>query len=52
MTTEWNASLCPLDPANWWVDDDTGERVSAVTGERRPYTEAEQTALAELDTEA
>jgi hypothetical protein len=39
--TEWSASPCPLDPDNFWQDDETGERVNAVTGERRPYTKQE-----------
>lgn len=38
---EWSGSPCPLDPDNYWADDETGERVSAVTGERRPYTQQE-----------
>jgi hypothetical protein len=37
----WSGSPCPLDPDNYWTDDETGERVNAVTGERRPYTAAE-----------
>jgi hypothetical protein len=31
---EWSGSLCPIDPDNYWIDDKTGERVNAVTGER------------------
>lgn len=38
---EWSGSPCPLDPDGWWQDDATGERVSAATGERRPYTREE-----------
>jgi hypothetical protein len=33
---EWSGSLCPIDPDNFWIDDDTGERVNATTGERTP----------------
>ncbi|MGB3833777.1 MAG: hypothetical protein WA975_18150 [Mesorhizobium sp.] len=32
--TEWSGSPCPKDPDNFWIDDATGERVNAVTGER------------------
>ena len=31
---EWSGSLCPIDPANFWIDDVTGERVNALTNER------------------
>jgi len=31
---DFNASRCPLDPDNYWVDEDTGERVYAPNGER------------------
>jgi hypothetical protein len=31
---EWSGSPDPSDPDNFWIDDDTGERVNAVTGER------------------
>ncbi len=31
---EWSGSPDPLDPDNFWIDDDTGERVNATTGER------------------
>jgi hypothetical protein len=30
----WSGSPDPADPDNFWIDDDTGERVNAVTGER------------------
>ncbi|MGK2884347.1 MAG: hypothetical protein ACSLE8_06160 [Rhodococcus sp. (in: high G+C Gram-positive bacteria)] len=30
----WSSSPCPLDPDNFWIDDATGERVNAKTGER------------------
>ena len=32
--TVWSGSPCPKDPDNYWIDDVTGERVSALTGER------------------
>lgn len=32
----WSGSPCPLDPDNYWIDDKTGERVNAKTGERTP----------------
>lgn len=31
---EWSGSPCPTDPDNFWIDDATGERVNAHTGER------------------
>jgi hypothetical protein len=31
---EWSGSPDPADPDNFWIDDLTGERVSAATGER------------------
>jgi hypothetical protein len=31
---EWNGSPDPADPDNFWIDDATGERVNATTGER------------------
>ena len=31
---EWSGSPDPLDPDNYWIDDETGERVNAITGER------------------
>lgn len=34
--TEWRGSPDPTDPDNFWIDDDTGERVNAHTGERAP----------------
>jgi hypothetical protein len=34
--TEWSGSPDPIDPDNFWIDDDTGERVCAYTGERFP----------------
>jgi hypothetical protein len=33
---EWNGSPDPLDPDNYWIDDETKERVNAHTGERLP----------------
>lgn len=35
---EWSGSCDPCDPANHWIDDETGERVSATTGERTQHT--------------
>jgi hypothetical protein len=34
MTDEWSGSPDPTDPDNFWIDDETGERVNAETGER------------------
>lgn len=34
--TEWGGSPDPLDPDNYWIDDQTGERIDAKTGERSP----------------
>lgn len=31
---EWSGSPDPADPDNYWIDDATGERVNAHTGER------------------
>lgn len=31
---QWSGSCAPEAPADWWVDDDTGEYVRAATGER------------------
>lgn len=31
---EWSGSPDPEDPDNYWIDDATGERVNAHTGER------------------
>jgi hypothetical protein len=31
---EWSGSPDPKDPDNFWIDDVTGERVNAATGER------------------
>lgn len=39
---EWSGSPDPNDPDNYWIDDDTGERVSAKTGERTPPQENTQ----------
>jgi hypothetical protein len=33
---KWNGSPCPYDPDNFWIDDETGERVDAETGARIP----------------
>lgn len=35
---EWSGYCDPCDPANYWIDDETGERVSAETGERLTHT--------------
>lgn len=35
-TEDWSGSPCPKDPDNFWIDDKTGERVNAQTGERTP----------------
>lgn len=32
--TEWSGSPAPEAPDTWWIDDATGEYVSAITGER------------------
>jgi hypothetical protein len=29
---EWSGSPCPDDPDNYWIDDETGERVPAPEG--------------------
>lgn len=34
MNNEWSGSPAPEAPDEWWVDDETGEYVSAETGER------------------
>lgn len=31
---EWSGTPDPNDPDNFWIDDETGERVNAHTGER------------------
>lgn len=31
---EWSGSLCPIAPDTCWIDDETGEHVSAITGIR------------------
>lgn len=36
LVREWAGSPCPIDPDNYWIDDVTGERVDALTGERTP----------------
>lgn len=36
---EWSGSPDPDDPDNFWIDDETGERVNAETGERTPPKE-------------
>ena len=38
-TTYYEASQCPTDPDNFWIDDVTGERINAETGERTYRTE-------------
>lgn len=34
FNTEWSGYPDPDDPDNYWIDDKTGERVNALTGER------------------
>lgn len=34
VTQIWDGSPDPNDPDNYWIDDQTGERVNATTGER------------------
>jgi len=36
MPKDYEASPCVLDPDNYWVDDETGERIYALNGERTP----------------
>ena len=36
---EWSGSPDPDDPDNFWIDDETGERVNAITGERKKTRE-------------
>lgn len=38
---EWAGSPCPVDPDNFWIDDATGERVNATTGERNAPKKAD-----------
>lgn len=33
----WSGSCDPCDPDNYWIDDDTNERVDCVTNERTPH---------------
>lgn len=33
---EWSGSPDPNDPDNFWIDDKSGERVDARTGEKHP----------------
>ena len=35
--TYWSGSCDPCDPDNYWIDDDTGERVDALTNERTEH---------------
>lgn len=37
IAKEWSGACDPCDPANYWIDDETGERVSAATGERTEH---------------
>lgn len=41
LEKEWQGSPDPVDPDNFWIDDKTGERVNAHTGERSPAKDAE-----------
>lgn len=38
-TTEfyWSGSCDPCDPDNYWIDDNTGECVNAITNERTQH---------------
>jgi hypothetical protein len=36
QTAEWSGYPDPADPDNFWIDDATGERVSAHSGVRIP----------------
>jgi hypothetical protein len=36
LIPEWSGYPDPTDPDNFWIDDETGERVNAWTGERTP----------------
>lgn len=45
---EWSGSCDPCDPSNYWIDDETGERVSAETGERSEHVCPEMGTLNEL----
>lgn len=36
----WNGALCEIDPDNCWIDDATGEHVSARDGTRSPAPHA------------
>lgn len=38
VQSEWSGSPCPDDPDNFWIDDETGDRVCAKTGERASPT--------------
>lgn len=49
MKTEWSGSPCPLDGDNFWMDDETGERVNAETGERTQYTAEQLEQIAQLE---
>jgi hypothetical protein len=48
---EWSGSPADEAPADWWVDDDTGEYINAETGERMS-AEAARAAIAKAKGEA
>ncbi len=37
LREEWSGTPDPKDPDNFWIDDETGERVNAKTGERTVF---------------
>lgn len=39
----WSGSSDPTDPDNFWIDDETGDRICAKTGERTHSTTTKQT---------
>jgi hypothetical protein len=44
---EWNGYPAPCDPDNFWLDDESGERVNAATGARTRHQCAEIQTLVE-----
>lgn len=36
--SEWSGSCDPCAPDLYWIDDETGERVNALTGERAEHS--------------
>lgn len=49
VASEWSGHPDPEDPDNYWIDDATGERVSALTGERTLPPSALLIVTAQLD---